>query len=167
MSGGSKSKNKGNTWERELAKIFATVFGGSWIRSNGSGAMIGGKNNWRKSIFSSNQTSTMKGDITCPDDMNHLCIEAKSYKDFAFHLLLSGEQKILDSWIEQNLLVMDAGDVCLICMKFNRIGIFVATPFRNEYVLKSHTNYFGKHGHYVFCKLEDFLQDNKELLMKK
>lgn len=164
MSGGSKSKNKGSSWERDCSKIFGSIFGGSWVRAAGSGAMIGGKNNWRKSVFSTNQTTSMKGDITPPDNMVHLCIEAKSYKDFAFHLLLSGDQKTLDSWIEQNNLVKGETDISLICMKFNRIGNFIATPFKKEYVLQSHVDYHGKYGHYVVCKLEEFLNDNKELL---
>jgi hypothetical protein len=166
MSGGSKSKNKGSTWERQCSKIFAGIFGGSWVRAAGSGAMIGGKNNWRAAVMSNNQTTSMKGDITPPDDMTHLCIEAKSYKGFAFHLLLTGDQKTLDSWIEQNDIVKGENDISLICMKFNQIGCYIATEFKPEYVLKSHVDYYGKHGHYVFCKLEEFLEDNKEILKK-
>ncbi len=164
MAGGNKSKNKGSTWERECSKIFAATFGGSWVRAAGSGAMLGGKNQWRSSVFSTNQTNSMKADITPPDNLAHLCIEAKSYKDFAFHLLLAGDQKILDSWIEQNDTVKGMNDISLICMKFNRIGNYIATPFNSEYILKSHIDYHGKHGHYIVCKLEEFIQDNKGIL---
>lgn len=52
MAGGSKSKNKGNSYERDLGKFLAEVYGGSFIRSANSGAFVGGKNAFRRSTMS-------------------------------------------------------------------------------------------------------------------
>ena len=44
----SKSKNKGNNWEREVANNLSTLYKESFIRVPSSGAYVGGKNNVRK-----------------------------------------------------------------------------------------------------------------------
>ena len=164
MAGGSKSKNKGSGAERELCKMLAEVFGGSFIRSNNSGAFVGGKNVFRKANLTATQNLNMKGDIVTPDELSHLCIESKFYAAFSFHQLLSGSCAQLDEWIAQNLHVMDEKDICLIMFKINRLGWYVATPPNEKYVLTSYANYIGKHGTFVVSQLEPFLKDNKGVL---
>jgi len=45
----SKSKNKGSSFERDIAKLLSETFGESFIRVTNSGAYIGGK--YRKKRF--------------------------------------------------------------------------------------------------------------------
>ena len=40
----SKSKNKGSSYEREVANFLSAAYGESFIRAPGSGAYVGGKN---------------------------------------------------------------------------------------------------------------------------
>ncbi len=48
----SKSKNKGSSFERDIARQLSELFGESFIRVTNSGAYIGGKNTTRKDTLS-------------------------------------------------------------------------------------------------------------------
>ena len=117
----SKSKNKGNGFERVIAHELTDVFGYNFERVPNSGAFVGGKNNTRYNNLSKSQQLIYEGDILVPDELAHMKIECKNYKDFAFHQLLT-ENKQLDSWIEQA--VSDEKTWFLI-YKINRRGTFV------------------------------------------
>ena len=79
------SKRKGNSGERECAKILAKYLGGNFQRVNSSGAFIGGKNQVRKESMSVTQIRASKSDILPPDEYQNLVIECKSYKDLPYH----------------------------------------------------------------------------------
>ena len=64
----SKSSIKGKTAERQLAKLLAENFGGSWQRVKGSGAFTGGKNIVRASALSATQLLSSSNDIIPPDE---------------------------------------------------------------------------------------------------
>lgn len=119
----SKSKNKGNVFERQIADDLSTIFGYNFERVPNSGAFVGGKNNVRYEHLSRSQQLIYDGDILVPDELEHLKIECKNYGDFAFHHLFS-ENKTLDSWIEQA-----HSDVkCwFLIFKITRRGVFVLT----------------------------------------
>ena len=59
----SKSKNKGNTWERDVAGFLSKLYATSFIRVPGSGAYIGGANTHRKQFLHEGQIRSFKGDI--------------------------------------------------------------------------------------------------------
>ena len=117
----SKSKNKGNGFERVIAHELTDVFGYNFERVPNSGAFVGGKNNSRYENLSKSQQLIYEGDILVPDELSHMKIECKNYKDFAFHQLLT-ENKQLDSWIEQA--ISDVKTWFLI-YKINRRGTYV------------------------------------------
>jgi hypothetical protein len=170
MAGGSKSKNKGSGYERELGKFLSEVYGGSFIRSNNSGAFIGGKNAGRKASLSETQVRGVKGDIITPDHMPKLVLEAKFYAEFRFHQLLQpGAMPQLDEWAGQCLETNDDGDFWLICFKINLRGQYVAVPeqFCEGMVFENHSRYVGKHGAFRITDLKTFFTQNREEVLRR
>jgi len=162
---GSKSKIKGSGFELKIAKDLSTLYSASFVRCTSSGAYIGGANIFRKDKLSTNQTKSFKGDIVPPDDWKFFNAECKFYADFRFHLLLTGEQKVLDGWIEQSKTVADKSDVNIVFMKFNRIGMYVAVEshplwkFDNQCVYNS-----AKHGVWHVVSYDEFFKNNSAQL---
>lgn len=169
MAGGSKSKNKGSGYERELCKFLGETFGGSFIRSSNSGAFIGGKNAARKANLSETQIKGQKGDILAPDHMPKLVLEAKFYAEFRFHQLLQpGAMPQLDEWIGQCLDAVDDGDLWMICFKINLRGSYVAVPakFCTDMTLKNYAVYdTEKYGRFYVTELKDFFTVNREQIL--
>lgn len=162
---GSKSKNKGNAFERELANYLSNLYGESFVRASHSGAYIGGKNTHRKGYLSENQVKSFKGDIIPPDEWVRFNAEAKSYADFSFHLLLSGEHKVLDSWLEQLLAVADPGDLNILFMKFNRIGRYVAIQCQLTWITDNFFFYGSKKfGDWYIMEFDTFMAQNKDII---
>jgi len=122
-------KQKGNSFERNVANFLTDLYGEQFLRVPSSGALIGGKNVVRKNTLSEAQIRNFKGDIIPGDSFPKLNLECKSYADFPFHQLFSGQVKILDTWISQCVAVEDPGDLSMLIMKFNRKGQFVAVKF--------------------------------------
>ena len=107
----SPQKAKGSGFEREVAKFLSDLYGESFIRAPGSGAYIGGKNQHRTAVLHEGQVRSFKGDIVPGQSFSKMNIECKFYADFPFHLLLSGDCKVINTWIEQLMDVADTGDV--------------------------------------------------------
>ena len=124
----SKSKTKGNFWELEVAKFLSATYNETFLRIPSSGAFVGGKNSHRKAGLGDAQLQSKKGDIHPPQDWKHWNLECKSYADFPFHQLWYADVKILDSWIQQQKDVEDAGDLNLILIKISRKGQWVVFP---------------------------------------
>jgi hypothetical protein len=162
---GSKSKNKGNAFERELATFLSNLYNDSFVRASHSGAYVGGLNSIRKQHLSENQIKAFKGDIIPPDTWTKFNAEAKSYADFPFHLMLSGDCKQLDSWLEQLLDASDEGDCNVLFMKFNRIGRYIAVEPKLSWVIDNFTFYAStKYGDWVITEFDSFFKNNAELL---
>ena len=141
----SKGKTKGNGWEREVADFLSNLYGESFVRVPNSGAFIGGKNSHRKTNLSEEQVRGFKGDIIPGPSFPNLNLEAKFYADFAFHQVLAGSCKQLDSWIGQIYDTCDDTDVNLLTMKFNRKGAFIAYEAKWKPWIKSGANYLRYH----------------------
>lgn len=148
----SKSKNKGNKWEREVATFLTATYNESFIRVPSSGAFVGGKNASRKNTLDEGQIQSKKGDIHPPSTWNHLNIECKSYADFPFHHLLVGDVKILDTWITQTLDASNLNDFNLIMIKINRKGKWVAFEKDAPFTI----DHFIKYKEWIFCSWEEF-----------
>jgi Holliday junction resolvase len=171
MAGGSRSKQKGSGFERDVAKVFEAAFGGKFIRTANSGAFVGGLNAGRKAGLSRAQVSGQKGDLIPPDHMPRLVIEAKAYKEFRFHqLLVPGAMPQLEEWITQARECVDPGDVWIIVFKVDRRGTYVFVPdLWNTETL----SYRGNHARYLVAPIsgtimdfERFLQDNRDEILK-
>jgi hypothetical protein len=161
----SPQKAKGSGFEREVAKFLSTLYGESFIRAPGSGAYIGGKNQHRTTFLHENQVRSFKGDIVPGESFSKMNMECKFYADFPFHLLLSGECKIINAWIDQLMEVADIGDINLLFMKFNRKGRYVAVQCGPTWITDNFIYYSSnKFGDWLIIEFDDFFKHNKDLL---
>lgn len=100
---GSKSKQKGNAFEREVGKLLTdTLKIGEFQRTKGSGAFYGKSNQVRLKNASQSAIRAMRGDIIPPDNVE-LVIECKNHGNLpgGFHSILWGESKTLEGWLEE------------------------------------------------------------------
>lgn len=162
----SKSKTKGSNFERAYSSFLTELFDSPFIRVPHSGAFIGGKNVVRKSKLDDNQAKTFKGDIIAPDTWVNWSCECKSYADFPFHQLFTGEVKILDTWIEQCLAVADENDFSFIAFKINRKGTFVVVKKYHDDMkfINSFTYNSEKSGEWMIMDSNEFWRLNADIV---
>jgi hypothetical protein len=157
----SKGKTKGNGYEREVADFLSNLYGESFVRVPNSGAFIGGKNNHRKTNLSEQQIRGFKGDIIPGPSFPNLNLEAKFYKDFAFHQVIQGSCAQLDDWINQILTTCDKSDINILAMKFNRKGSYIAYQAHNKSLNpgSTYTTYCNpktSHGTWIILEFNNF-----------
>ena len=141
----SKSKIKGSSFERDVAKELSELYDESFVRTPSSGAYVGGSNVARKSFLSEGQIQSFRGDIIPPDDWKYFNVECKSYADFPFHQLLHrGDVRLLDDWAEQLIDVSEENDLNLLILKFNRKGKYIG--FQEKLLNSS----FFTHRHIIY-----------------
>ena len=161
----SPQKIKGNAWENTVARHLTELYGETFIRVPHSGAYIGGANQHRKQVLHEGQIRSFKGDIIPGESFPRFNCECKSYKDFPFHQLYSGDCKVLDGWIEQMMDVAEDGDMNILFMKFNRKGKFVVVQSNKTWVTDQFTYYTSKaHGDWLLIDFDHFFKHNKDLL---
>ena len=165
MSMPSPQKQKGSGFEREIAKYLSDKYGESFIRAPGSGAYVGGKNQSRTEFLHEGQIRSFKGDIVPGQSFSKMNIECKFYADFPFHLLLTGECKVLDTWLGQLMDVADSDDVNLLFMKFNRKGRYVAVQSKLTWVSDNFVYYTSKkYGDWTIFEFDSFFMHNTDIL---
>jgi hypothetical protein len=164
----SKSKNKGSSWEREVAKHLTELYNLPFVRVPNSGAYVGGKNTDRKTFLDEGQVRSFKGDIIPPASFPKFNCEAKNYADFPFHQLFSGTIKQLDIWLDQLMEAADPEDYNILIMKFNRKGKFVAVQFDRSddlpLFVQHHFLYENKHGRWAIMEYDSFWKLNKDMV---
>ena len=161
---GAKSKNKGKTYERDVANFLSELYQESFTRVPYSGAYVGGKNIVRTETLSESQTRGFKGDIIPPDTFPLLVIEAKNYCELQWHnLALGKEVKQLDTFIQQAQESCEANDKWLLCVKISRQGEFVLWDPTQWNNLKHTKDY--KQFHYIEYK--DFWQSNADAVKQQ
>lgn len=161
----SPQKAKGSGFEREIAKYLSETYGESFIRAPGSGAYVGGKNQVRKEVLHEGQIRSFKGDVVPGHSFKRMNIECKFYADFPFHLILTGECKVLDAWLDQLLDVADPDDVNLLFMKFNRKGRYVAVQSKLTWKTDNFIYYTSKkYGDWLIMEFDSFFMHNTEIL---
>jgi len=165
MSMPSPQKAKGSGFEREIAKFLSDRYGESFIRAPGSGAYVGGKNQSRTEVLHEGQIRSFKGDIVPGQSFTKMNVECKFYADFPFHLLLTGECKVIDAWIGQLMDVADPDDLNILFMKFNRKGRYIAVQSKLTWVADNFTYYTSqKHGDWMIFEFDSFFLHNTDLL---
>jgi hypothetical protein len=161
----SPQKNKGNTWEREVATFLTKLYSESFIRAPGSGAYVGGKNQTRKQTLHEGQVRSFKGDIVPGLTFTKFNAECKSYGDFPFHQVLAGSCKQLDSWLNQLMDVADHGDLNILFVKINRKGKFVALQSKYTWITDQFMYYTSSsQGDWIIVDFDHFFEHNKDLL---
>ena len=161
----SPQKQKGSGFEREIAKYLSEKYNESFIRAPGSGAYVGGKNQTRKEVLHEGQIRSFKGDVVPGQSFKKMNIECKFYADFPFHLLLTGECKVIDGWLDQLMDVADPDDINILFMKFNRKGRYVCVQSKLTWVADNFVYYTSKnYGDWTIFEFDSFFHFNTELL---
>lgn len=160
----SPQKQKGSSFEREVAQYLSKIYGESFIRAPGSGAYVGGKNQQRKEFLHEGQIRSFKGDIVPGQSFKLFNAECKSYADFPFHLVLSGDCKQLNGWLDQLMAVAEPDDINILFMKFNRKGKFVCVQSKLTWVTDQFLYYTSeKYGDWLLIEFDHFWKHNKDL----
>ena len=160
----SPQKTKGSSFEREVAKFLSETYNESFIRAPGSGAYIGGKNQSRKNTLHEGQIRTFKGDIVPGESFKHLNAECKNYKEFPFNLVLSGDCKVLESWLDQLMTVAESSDLNILFLKITRKGKFVIVPNNRTWVTDQFLYYTSNcHKDWLIIDFDHFFKHNTEL----
>lgn len=160
----SPQKQKGSSFEREIAQFLTKTYGESFIRAPGSGAYVGGKNQQRKDFLHEGQIRSFKGDIVPGQNFQKLNVECKSYADFPFHLVLAGNCKVLDGWLDQLMAVSESDDFNVLFMKFNRKGKFICVQSKFTWITDQFIYYTSsKHGDWLIIEFDHFWNHNKDI----
>lgn len=156
----SAAKQKGNAWERDVAKDLSETFNENFIRVPNSGAYTGGANVFRIDQLTEQQKRMMDGDIMVPPCLSRYKIECKNYKAFDFHQLFN-ENKTLDKWIKQ----AEFGLLWFLVIKVTRKGSFIL--FRKEISNHfSYKNYLSYKDKYVITDYKEFWQENADAIRR-
>lgn len=157
----SPQKSKGNQFERYVAKHLSDIFQLNFERVPNSGAFTGGKNISRYNTLTEAQKLIYDGDILMPEQLGHIKIECKSYKDFAFHNLLKSNST-LDDWIEQAKVDFK---LWFLIFKINNRGCYVVFDKNMWKSVRYSGNYANYKSNYVI-PMEGFFEDNRSTLLK-
>ena len=161
---GTRSKNKGKSYERDIANFLSELYQESFTRVPHSGAFIGGQNFARIDKLSENQTRGFKGDIIPPDTFQLLVIEAKNYGEFRWNQLALGQEvKQLDEWIKQAKDSCEPQDKWLLCVKISRQGEFVLW----DPTLWNELKYRMSYRDYHYLDYKTFWEVNKTEVQKQ
>ena len=156
----SAAKQKGNAWERDVAKDLSETFNENFIRVPNSGAYTGGANVFRIDQLTEQQRRMMDGDIMVPPCLSRYKIECKNYKTFDFHQLFN-ENKTLDKWIKQ----AEFGLLWFLVIKVTRKGSFIL--FRKEISKHfSYKNYLSYKDKYIITDYKEFWQENADAIRR-
>jgi len=156
----SAAKQKGNVWEREVAKDLSEVFDENFIRVPNSGAYTGGANFHRLDQLTESQKRMMNGDIMVPPCMSSFKIECKSYKTFDYHKCFT-DNKTLNKWIQQ----AESGDNWFLVIKVTRKGSYILFPINlsHYFRFKNFLRYTDK---YIITSYTDFWKNNADGIRK-
>lgn len=156
----NSSKNKGKSFERDVAKFLGEIFKLNFERVPNSGAFIGGANRFRENKLSKEQTLLMDGDIITPVELAHVSIECKSYKDIRWHLMYKkdGIQQ-LNKWIDQAS--RTTKPLWFLFFKINNQGSFVVYDSSySEFVVDSYSVYYYNNKKYYITDMAHFFNKN-------
>ncbi len=156
----SAAKQKGNAWEREVAKDLSETFNENFIRVPNSGAYTGGANVYRIDQLTEQQKRMMDGDIMVPPCLSRFKIECKNYKTFDFHQLFN-ENKTLDKWIAQ----AEFGLLWFLVIKVTRKGSFILfrEDISNKFLYKNYLLYKQK---YIITDYREFWVNNEDAIRR-
>jgi len=158
----SASKSKGNRGEREVADKLSKIFKLNFERVPNSGAFVGGKNSARLARLSKSQQLLTEGDLIVPEELHHVKIECKTYKDFSWKSIFT-QNKQLDSWIEQS---EDTNKLWFLTFKINYCDtcvVFSEQHFEDFVLPDSFHIYKGK---YIICTFDYFFNVNSKKILQ-
>lgn len=158
----NNNKNKGKSYERQLAKQLTEAFGLNFERVPNSGAFVGGKNITRASKLSNSQLLASSGDIISPDELAHVDFECKFYKELAFNSLLDNCET-LNKWIEQAQNTVKA--LWFLCIKINHKGEFIVFDNKHTELFINESCVLHYKQKYIMLKNDKFFSKNKDFIL--
>lgn len=111
---GSRSKDKGSSFERQVAKILGDAYGVKLRRTPMSGGWAQGYDN-------------AAGDLTCLEGEFPYCVECKKEEGWRLDSLFGDDHKWFDNWWDQLIHECPANKQPLLVFSRNRAPIFVAS----------------------------------------
>ena len=153
----SPSKQKGNAWERDVAKHLSEIFNENFMRVPNSGAYTGGANVFRVDNLTETQKRMMDGDIIVPESISNWKIECKNYKDLDFHGFFTKSRQ-LDEWIKQ----AESGSKWFLIVKITRKCKFVC--FAEEYSRNFKYSNYTHYKKYIITDYTNFFENNFEAM---
>lgn len=157
----SKSKIKGSTFERDVAKMFNEIYEtNEFSRTFGSGAFVG-KSNWDKRKGLSEEVKTaLAGDIITPKWFP-LSIECKNYDDTpAYHNLLTEDgDATLNTWLGKSIYdAVNTNMIPCVCFKTTRKGSFIVLPYIVLDELNLECNYL-RYGCFIIVSIDNYKKE--------
>lgn len=152
----SVSKSKGNRGERAIADRLSDIFNLNFERVPNSGAFIGGKNSSRIARLSRSQQLLTEGDLIVPEELAHVKIECKTYKDFSWKSIFS-TNKQLEDWIGQ---AKDTNKLWFLTFKINYCSACVVFSYDHFKDFQLPECYHIYKNQYIICDFETFFQKN-------
>ena len=165
--GNNRSKNKGNSFERDICKYLGSLTGLSFLRVPSSGAHVGGSNFHRADSMDDSQIRIMDGDIITPEEWKNWSIEAKFYKDLSWKKLFQPEGTAqLNGWIEQSKVT--SKPYWLLIFKINNSGAYCVLDKKvvREFKFKLPDCVMQYRKDYVIVDMTIFLSENHERFNK-
>lgn len=158
----SASKSKGNRGERAVADRLSDIFNLNFERVPNSGAFVGGKNSERLARLTKSQQLLTEGDLIVPEELHHMKVECKTYKDFSWKSLLS-TNKQLEDWISQ---AEDTRKLWFLTFKINYCDtcLVFSSDYMKEFKLPQ--SYFCYKQDYIICSFEDFFKINSDKVLQ-
>jgi hypothetical protein len=98
-----QSKQKGNSFEREVSNEFTIRFNDHFQRVPQSGAICGGFNRAKVTNLRQDAQQILSGDIICPEFFP-FALECKNYGEKTgpqMYSILEGDERVLDKWLTQ------------------------------------------------------------------
>lgn len=158
----SASKSKGNRGEREVADRLCKIFNLNFERVPNSGAFVGGKNSGRLARLSKSQQLLTEGDLIVPEELHHVKIECKTYKDFSWKSLFS-TNKQLEGWIEQS---EDTNKLWFLTFKINYCNTCVVFSEQHFEDFKLPESFHIYKGQYIICDFKYFFENNSKKILQ-
>jgi hypothetical protein len=163
----SKSKTKGNGFERDVCKYLNELTGLNFTRVPNSGAFLGGKNQVRVEGMTDSQTLIFDGDIIVPDEWSKWSLECKFYKDISWKKLFQPEGVAqLNGWIEQSKVTSKPN--WMLFFKINNCGAYIVidTKALKNYNFKKPSCVMTYRNDYIIVDMKTFLEENYKEIAK-
>lgn len=160
----SKSKNKGNTLEREIRDFLNKIYNSEeFARTPSSGAIMGLGNSKRNAGLEQSTQRTLGSDLICPDWFP-FSVECKSYADKPnYSTIIKSNDSTLDSWLGETCFdSINLGLIPILFFKTTRKGTHCALP--SIFLPKmSNIKYYSIYEDFIIMGLEQFEANKTEI----
>lgn len=157
------SKRKGNTGERELAKILCERFPGrQFFRVLGSG------NRWSQVELTEETRGAFTGDLVCPSNFS-FCLECKyGYSDYELCGFFTNGHKDIDEWLKKAKRDADSlGKMPMLCWRKPRYEWLAFIPLLEERIYPSGSEVILLYKGWMVASLKKWLEKSDDFWFKE